>query len=299
MNSFDLDQLPTPGGAGCACILIDRGDGDPARLDREEVIRLFKLHGAILFRGFRFGGEEGFIRFTGRFGRDFFIHPSVNREMVGGDDTVQTVDYGPDPITIHGEFSYLPYPLRPELGWFYCLRPAERGGQTTICDGTQIPPRLSDEARALLGAQPLRFVMRFPEVIWRRFFQTDSVEEVLGYLRQHEIEKSFEMRDRVLYLNHVAPAFPPPKFSDLPAFVNNTIFYHSKNEPSMSVFDDGGYLPESLVAELARVAESLTAEVNWQADDLLMFDNTRMLHGRRRLLDDRRIIYTRWCHTSF
>lgn len=299
MNSFDLGQLPTPSGVGCACVLESRGDGDPERLDGDEVVRLFKLHGAILFRGFTFGGEEGFVRFTERFGRDFFIHPSVNREMVSDDDTVQTVDYGADPITVHGEFSYLPYPLRPEMGWFYCVRPTERGGQTTVCDGTQIRPRLSDEARALLEAQPLRFVMRFPEVIWRRFFQTDSVEEVLEFLRRHSIEKSFEMKDRVLYLNHVEAAFRAPRFSDVPAFVNNTIFYHDKKEPSMSVFDDGEELSASLVAELARVADSLTAEVNWRQDDLLMFDNTRILHGRRRLLDDRRILYTRWCHASF
>ena len=299
MSSFDLDQLPTPDGSGCACILINRGDDDPARLDREEVIRLFKLHGAILFRGFTFGGEEGLRRFTERFGRNFFIHPSVNREKVGGDDTVQTVDYGADPITIHGEFSYLPYPLRPELGWFYCLRPTERGGQTTVCDGTQIGPRLSAEARAVLESRRLRFVMRFQEVIWRRFFETSSVEGVLDFLKRHSIEESFRMEDGVLYLDHVAPAFKPSRLSVQPAFVNNTIFYHDRGEKTMAVFEDGELLSDHLVAELARVADGLTAEVNWQQDDLLMFDNTRMLHGRRRLLDDRRIIYTRWCHAAF
>jgi alpha-ketoglutarate-dependent taurine dioxygenase len=299
MFSFDLDQLSTPDGAGCACILNNRDDGDPMRLDREEVIRLFKLHGAILFRGFTFGDEEGFRRFTERFGKDFFIHPSVNRQMVGGDDTVQTVDYGAEPITLHGEFSYLPFPLRPEMGWFYCVRPTRRGGQTTICDGTQIAPRLSVEARELLESRRLRFRMKFPDVIWQRFFQTGSVEEVLEFLRRHSIEEPFTMKDRILYLDHIAPGLKAPRFSDQVAFVNNTIFYHDRGEKMMAVFEEGDPLSDSLVAELARVADSLTAEVSWQEQDLLMFDNTRMLHGRRRLLDEERIIYTRWCHASF
>lgn len=300
MTSFGLEQLPTPSGVGCACVLVNRGEGDdPMGLDRDEVIRLYKEHGAILFRGFTFGGDAGFRKFTERFGRDFFVHPSVNRDMVSGDDTVQTVDYGRVPITLHGEFSYLPYPLRPEMGWFYCVRPTRSGGQTTVCDGTQIPPRLSAEARAMLAARRLRFVMRFPEVIWRRFFQTSSVEEVLALLRHHSIEKSFRMEENVLYLDHVADSFKSPRFTDREAFVNNSIFYHAKGEPGMAVFEDGEQFPAPLVEELTNLAASLTAEVNWQQDDLLMFDNTRMLHGRRELLDDERIIYTRWCHASF
>gem|GEM_PF-2344755 len=297
-KKFDLDHLDTPSSVESACIMVNRGDGDPMALDRDEVIRLYKQYGAILFRGFNFGGENGFRVFTERFGRNFFIHPSVNRTMVG-DDTVQTVDYGADAITIHGEFSYLPYPLRPEMGWFYCIRPTQTGGCTTICDGTQIPQHVSAEVRQLLESKRLRFRMRFQEVIWERFFQTSSVEEVLKFLKEHSIEDSFTMTDRILYLDHREAALKPPRFSDQSAFVNNVIFYFDRNEKTMAVFEEDDQLSDPLVEELSRVAAGLTAEVSWQKDDLLMFDNTRMLHGRRQLLDDERIIYTRWCHASF
>ncbi|MCA1615989.1 MAG: TauD/TfdA family dioxygenase [Acidobacteria bacterium] len=122
---------------------------------------------------------------------------------------------------------------------------------------------------------------------------------MLALLRQHSIEKSFRMEDNILYLDHVADSLKSPKFTDREAFVNNSIFYHTKGEPGMAVFEDGEQFPAWLVEELTSLAASLTAEVNWQKDDLLMFDNTRMLHGRRELLDDERIIYTRWCHASF
>lgn len=216
-----------------------------------------------------------------------------------GDDSVQTVDYGADAITIHGEFSYLPYPLRPDMGWFYCVRPTQIGGRTTICDGTQIPQHLSAETRRLLESRRLRFRMRFQELIWERFFQTNSVAEVLEFLKQNSIEDSFTMTDRILYLDHREVALKPPKFIDQPAFVNNVIFYFDRNEKTMAVFEEDERLPDSLVDELTSVAAGLTAEVSWQKNDLLLFDNTRMLHGRRQLLDDERIIYTRWCHASF
>ena len=297
-TSFEIDHLDTPSGVESACIMLSRDHEDPAQLDRDEVIQLYKQYGAILFRGFAFNGEQGFRTFTERFGQDFFIHPSENRSMVG-DDTVQTVDYGADPITVHGEFSYLPYPLRPEIGWFYCVRPTQTGGRTTICDGTQIPEHISAEARQLLEGRRLRFRMRFQQDIWTRFFQTSSVEEVLQLLKQHSIEDSFRMADDILYLDHRAPALKAPRFSDKAAFVNNVIFYYDRDEPSMAVFEEDEQLSDPLIDELTRVAAGLTAEVSWQKDDLLMFDNTRMLHGRRRLLDDQRIIYTRWCHASF
>jgi len=201
--------------------------------------------------------------------------------------------------SVHGEFSYLPCPLRPEMGWFYCIRPPQTGGRTTICDGTQIPKHLSAETRRLLENKRLRFRMRFQEVIWERFFQMSSVEEVLEFLKQHSIEDSFTMTDRILYLDHREAALKPPKFSAQAAFVNNVIFYYDRNEKTMAVFEEDEPLSDPLIEELTRVAAGLTAEVGWQKDDLLMFDNTRMLHGRRQLLDDQRIIYTRWCHASF
>ena len=46
--------------------------------------------------------------------------------------------------------------------------------------------------------------------------------------------------------------------------------------------------------QLASVSAGLTFEVEWQAGDVLMVDNTRMMHGRRPVLDDDRLIWTRF-----
>jgi alpha-ketoglutarate-dependent taurine dioxygenase len=63
--------------------------------------------------------------------------------------------------------------------------------------------------------------------------------------------------------------------------------------------ENGDPVPESFNEEVLAVTNSLTAEVHWQVDDLLMFDNTRMLHGRRDFGDNDRMIYTRFCATAF
>jgi alpha-ketoglutarate-dependent taurine dioxygenase len=65
-------------------------------------------------------------------------------------------------------------------------------------------------------------------------------------------------------------------------------------------FADGSILPEAVWDELAWLTERLTVEVAWRAGDVLMLDNTRILHGRRRVEPgDGRLLYTRFCAAAF
>ena len=50
---------------------------------------------------------------------------------------------------------------------------------------------------------------------------------------------------------------------------------------------------------LNEIAERITAEINWQKGDILMVDNTRIMHGRRAFMDDKRDIYIRLCSPAF
>jgi alpha-ketoglutarate-dependent taurine dioxygenase len=53
------------------------------------------------------------------------------------------------------------------------------------------------------------------------------------------------------------------------------------------------------MSELNAIAEKITAEINWQKGDILMVDNTRIMHGRRAFVDDKRNIYIRLCSPAF
>ena len=53
------------------------------------------------------------------------------------------------------------------------------------------------------------------------------------------------------------------------------------------------------MSELNEIAERITIEISWQKGDILMIDNTRIMHGRRAFYDDQRDIYTRLCFPAF
>jgi alpha-ketoglutarate-dependent taurine dioxygenase len=299
MGSFEITHMTTQEGRNFGVIINNRDFKDPLQLDRDEIIALFKEHGALLFRGFGFKGPESMAKFTESYGRDFITHPSVYRGKVNEEDTIQTVDYGPEFTPLHTEMSFLPPPLPPEMAFFFCIRTSGMGGQTTLCDGTEVVPRLSEESRRLLETQRFRFLLTFPDVLWQRFFRTTSREELRNILEERKVNHCLTINDdNVLYLDRVTSGLTQPKFTDRPAYANNILFYYVKQVAPVTM-ENGDPVPESFNEEVLAVTNSLTAEVHWQVDDLLMFDNTRMLHGRRDFGDNDRMIYTRFCATAF
>ncbi len=72
----------------------------------------------------------------------------------------------------------------------------------------------------------------------------------------------------------------------------NSIFGPSYNyEKPRITFADGSELPGWLLAELERVTEEVTEDIEWQDGDLALIDNTRVMHGRRAIEDTDRTIY--------
>ncbi|HEX8149382.1 MAG TPA: TauD/TfdA family dioxygenase [Pyrinomonadaceae bacterium] len=296
MRTFATEPLSRLAGEDFGCVIRNRGGGI-SDVDRDEVISLYKRHGAVLFRGFELDGVAGLREFTEKFCGSFITYPSNKRIRISDDDTVQSVDCDMNPIKVHSELSFLPYPLRPEVSWFYCIRPASAGGQTTLCDGLRVARALSAEARAALESQPIKYVMVFPGAAWQRYFHTSEREEVTAVLKRLSLDGIFEMVGDELHLNHVTRALGPSKFCEEHVFANNIVF--NGPEAPFPTFEDGRIIPAWVYYELDRVAEELTVEVDWEANDLLMFDNTRVLHGRREVFDASRLIYTRFGAVNF
>lgn len=72
----------------------------------------------------------------------------------------------------------------------------------------------------------------------------------------------------------------------------NSIFgpsYHY--EAPRITFADGTEIPDELLAEFRRLTTELTEEIDWQDGDLALIDNTRVMHGRREILDTDRTVY--------
>jgi len=93
-------------------------------------------------------------------------------------------------------------------------------------------------------------------------------------------------------IDHLTAPLVPTRHGQRVAFCNNLLLHHGMQ--AGVPFADGSDLDEAAYERLARLAGRLTVEVAWQSGDVLMVDNTRMMHGRRAILDERRLILTRF-----
>jgi len=61
--------------------------------------------------------------------------------------------------------------------------------------------------------------------------------------------------------------------------------------------EDGSKIPVEIMTEVKQVCEQLTVNLPWHRGDLILVDNTRVMHGRREFTDQNREIYVRMCRS--
>lgn len=277
-----------------------RGHGglDILDLPMDEVRTHFQQTGVLLFRDFDLDMER-FRKLTERLSAGFISYDggAAARNYVGGDPTLMTVSEPTHsyPVPLHGEMYYVEN--KPLVLWFYCVKPVADGGQTTVGDGVWIHDHLSEGTRRLFEESRIRYVMIFAEGRWQKIFHTEDLEKV----RRHCEENHYSMRrdesDGSIVAEYVSDAIRKTHWGGEAAFVNN-VFAITRWEwagvPYRKVrLEDGSRLPEKVIEELWEVEKQATREIAWQPGDVVMVDNSRMLHGRREFKDMTREIYVR------
>lgn len=295
---LELTPIARPEGLDFGCLILSRNGGNILDLDEKKVIRLFKRHGALLFRGFDMDEKgEKFRAFSDRFGRDYVTYPGPTRDKVSTDATVQTAVKGVGSITLHQEMSYLPYPFCPEFVSFYCQQPPTTGGQTVLCDGSLIVPFLSKQAVKLLKSQQLKYEMKFTLEQCMTFLRTDSLDKFHKILKKYSLRRVFTMVEDGVCTKYYTPAFTLTKFGRKRALMKPLNNYGRRLQ--IPLFADGSPLPPHLYNELEDITDRLTVGIRWRKGDVLLFDNTRVMHGRQSVEDNERLLFTRFGMTTF
>ncbi|WP_218080107.1 TauD/TfdA family dioxygenase [Anthocerotibacter panamensis] len=294
-----------PLAAGYGATLLAEDETDISTLNRDEVIALFCRYHLLLFRGFAVD-RNGFKAFSDQFGGDFmaYVGGSHNqREAVNKDKTLMTVTgrrlkFG---IPLHGEMYYLKH--KPTLLWFYCATPALQNGETTVCDGAQIYQALSPTTQMLFQTKRIKYTRHYADGVWQEVYQTDNLEEVAQACQANDIQLTVHSADRSVTSEYVCWAtVRDPDGQEI--FINNILpviggEYLQGKKDSIVRFEDDTKIPDAVLYELKAVADQLALPIAWQRGDLVMVDNTRLLHGRRPFNDDQRDIYVRLSYTAF
>lgn len=249
--------------------------------------------GWALLRGFDVD-MAAFSALTARVCRRITFDPA--RAMA--EDNTQKVDAGLGPIGLHIENGNTP--VCPDVVLFYSARAAFEGSQTTICDGREVAARFDEDRRAR-WSRPVTVRRRLPELLWKRYLANEhpAISRPEEVREEHILQFQAAIPNQSFRLNEDGSldyglTISPIRASSLSggAGFANAILGPSHNyEPPTYAFADGEVVGADEIEELRAIAEDCTHEINWQDGDVAVIDNTRVMHGRRAIVDAERQLF--------
>jgi len=254
-------------------------------LDPGPIIDEYKNHGALLFKKFLWDTAE-FAEFTKMFCTHSAYNESPGRLMIEPVNSIQTVNLGSEKFPFHPELSRTPW--RPDVCFFACKTPAQKGGETFISDGCRIVEAMPVHLSTELSTRKLRFrqSVKLKEARFWLSHPNPGPQELASPPEQ--CPYTFELIDGRPEKIFDRPFLNRAMFSDELAFANFTLFarlFH-RNYTSPT-FDDGGQIGDELVSQLDRLTNRFKEAVRWEHGDVLMLDNSRFMHAREELPDTR------------
>ena len=255
-------------------------------------------HGALLFRGFDVSSISDFEKFAEAACTELFgEYGDLPRERES-DRVYQATPY-PEEKTIlfHNESSHLH--CWPTRQFFYCVKPAEEGGETPIVDCRQVYAAIPKEIIHEFEQKQLMYVRNFTEgldVRWQDFFKTDDPRGVEAYCRSAHIE--YEWKSDGLRTRQRRPAIMKHPKAGEKVFFNQMQLHHISclawevreallsiftpdNLPRSVYFGDGSPIEDSLVQIIQDIYWQNSFSFLWQQGDILMLDNMLVAHARK------------------
>ena len=285
-------------------------------LSVDDVVAVFKESGFVAFTGFD-ADMNTFEKFSNQFSSDYMDHIGGGslRQVINkdGDGTILSVSYNYNPedghfgdeeqktfgLPLHADRSYAD--SQPPVMWFHCTVPASKDGQTTIADGVKLYEALSDRSKEVFEGSEIDYVRSYPDGEWQLWAGTDDLESVKAYCKTNGLQLTITPENGVR-THSLRSAVVRPRWTDQKAFVNSIPIvmwqeHDLKIKRSVVRMANGSPIPPDVVEDMGKVCEANTHDIPWRAGDLVMIDNTRMMHGRRAFTGTHRQISVRMART--
>jgi alpha-ketoglutarate-dependent taurine dioxygenase len=266
-------------------------------------------HGGILFRGFNLGTRVDFDRFLSSYSAQLmnYMEGATPRTELGGKVYTSTEYPSDQSIALHNELTYVT--TWPTKIWFFCVTPAEQGGETPIADVRRVYERISERTLQRFQQKGWMLVRNYGEDLslgWESAFRTTDRQEVERYCLSANI--AYEWKDgHRLKTRQVRPAIARHPMTGEMLWFNHVAFWHvaSLDEevrlaiesmfepgdlPYNTYYGDGELIDKEIIAELREAYRQETVTFQWQKGDLLMLDNMLVAHGRNPYKGARRVL---------
>ncbi|MBG0830129.1 TauD/TfdA family dioxygenase [Planomonospora sp. ID67723] len=280
-------------GKGLVVTTADRAGVDT--VDRIELMTALAEHGYVVLRGFD-SDPVTFSALIQSVSSRITLDPA--RKFAGG-NVAQKIEAGLVPQGLHVENGATPWV--PDLVWFYCETPAKIGSQTTICDGLYVWDRLPARTQELFLSTRITFARPMPEDKWKNLVfrlldGAKSVEQItfddLLTVTDDDVDVKYQLRpDGSVHYKYFTYAAHTTLFGTDIAFANSILTPSVNYEPPVIEFEDGRPLDAMLMRQVIEATELETDEIDWHEGDIALVDNSRLMHGRRKIRDPRRSLY--------
>ncbi|HEX5708648.1 MAG TPA: TauD/TfdA family dioxygenase [Pyrinomonadaceae bacterium] len=282
---------------------------DWAADNREFIEAQLYKHGGLLFRGFDLRDVNGFERFinVASGAAIEYQERTSPRSRVGGNIYTATDHPADQNIFLHNEQSYnLSFP---SLIFFFCVSPAERGGETILADTRKVYARIDSQIRERFARQGYMYVRNFGQgfgLTWQDAFQTTDRDAVALYCSEHGIE--FEWKDgdclRTRQVRRVEAAHP---VTGEMVWFNHATFFHvttlppdiqrillsafgEEDLPNNTYYGDGSPIEPQVMEALREAYLQELLAVRLESGDALMLDNMLTSHGRAAFSGERKVV---------
>ena len=262
-------------------------------LNKRSLRRQLRKYGFLLFRNFS-TDIEIFTELVNKMSNQISLDPA--RQHVS--KSAQLVDAGYDAIGLHCENGNSPF--WPELCWFYCVLAPKKGSQTTVCDGRLVWHHLSPAAKKLFLHHDIVYTRNVEENKWKQYvyyvfnqsipFEAIHFSHLASLVEQDKhIDIRLNPDNRIRYI-FKTPAIKRNAYNNEIAFANSILGPSVHYERPKITLDNGQAIPDDILDEIKDITEAFTIEIDWQAGDVLLIDNFRFMHGRRKIVDNHRKI---------
>jgi amino acid adenylation domain-containing protein len=281
---------------------------DWASNNRDFIEKELLKHGGILFRGFGVKSVPAFEHFAQVICSELFDeYGDLRRESVEGKVYTSTPYPADQSILLHNESSQVhQWPMKI---CFYCITPAQQGGETPIVDCRTVYQALDPDIREGFARKGLMYVRNFIDgldVSWQEFFRTEDKAAVEEYCRNAAIETEWKA-DGSLRTRKIGPAVAKHPRTGETVFFNQLQAHHSsclspavlesllslfsfEDLPRNVYYGDGSRIDDAVVDEVREVYRKTTTSFPWQTGDILVLDNMLTAHGRNAFAGSRKIV---------
>jgi alpha-ketoglutarate-dependent taurine dioxygenase len=277
--------------------------------NREMIESQLRIDGAVLLRGFDVSTEKAFkdVIDVCCGGPLFYSYRSTPRTTVGPGIYTATEYPAGLSIPMHNENAYQrDWPL---LLFFYCVYPADRGGQTPLADTVNVTNRIDPSVRRKFLEKKVKYIRNYVngvDLSWQTVFQTESPAEVEQYCRANDIKYEW-LPNSTLRTSQVCQSFAKDPRTGKSIWFNQAHLFHpssldertrevllrtfeEQDLPRNATYGDGSPIEASALNDIRQAFEREKILFEWEAGDLLIVNNMRVSHGRTPYQGKRRVL---------